>query len=184
MAVTVRLAEVRDARAVTRAHVAAWQVAYRGIFPDSFLDDMTRELEDRVRRWERIIVSPDVPGTVTIVAELDGEVVGWLGYGPTRDDDLAPAERGGTGEVYGIYVHPDRWGSGAGRALLGEGVARLEEAGFVQATLWVLEDNRSARRFYEHHGWRHDGAREVFERAGVRPMELRYRRPLGEAAGA
>jgi len=51
MAVTVRPAQVRDARDITSAHVTAWQVAYRGIFPDPFLDGLTDEFEDRVRRW-------------------------------------------------------------------------------------------------------------------------------------
>ena len=183
MTVTIRPAEVADARAVSQAHVAAWQVAYGGIFPARFLDGLSAELEERVQRWQRIVVSPDVPGTVVLVAELDGDVVGWLSCGPTRDDDLGVDERARTGEIYAIYVHPERCRSGAGRALLAEGVARLEEAGFVQATLWVLEDNRSARRFYEHHGWRPDGAMKVFERGGASPIEVRYRRPLAGGAG-
>jgi hypothetical protein len=42
------------------------------------------------------------------------------------------------------------------------------------STLWVLEGNAQARRFYERRGWSPDGAaREAF---GV--LELRYRRAI------
>jgi len=123
-----------------------------------------------------------VPGTVTLVAELDDVVVGWLGYGPSRDDppaDPSPGAAGPVGEIYGIYVHPDHWRAGAGTALMAEGEAGLAAAGFGEAMLWVLENNSGARRFYERLGWRHDGSTDVFERGGGRAFELRYRLPLG-----
>jgi GNAT superfamily N-acetyltransferase len=181
MALSVRQATVKDARGITRVHIAAWQVAYRGIFPDRYLEDLSLDFDDRLRRWEVIIASPDVPGTVTLVAERDGEVLGWLGYGPNRDDPPATCSAGGpdpVGEIYGIYVHPDHWRTGTGTALMEEAVARMAAAGFGEATLWVLEENPTARRFYERQGWRPDGAIDVFERGGANPTEVRYRLPL------
>ena len=45
-----------------------------------------------------------------------------------------------------------------GRELF-EGVTRaLRDAGYARATLWVLEANAPARRFYEKAGWSWDGA--------------------------
>ena len=45
-----------------------------------------------------------------------------------------------------------------GRELF-EGVTRsLRDAGYTRATLWVLEANAPARRFYEKAGWSWDGA--------------------------
>ncbi len=186
MAVRVRPAAVADAPGITCAHVAAWQVAYRGIFPDRFLDDMTRDFGERMHRWEVIIVAPDQPDTVTLVAERedDDEILGWLSYGPSRDEPaVVPSSRvpGPVGEIYGIYVHPEHWRTGAGTALMGVGLAGLGSDGYREATLWVLERNSAARRFYERHGWREDGARDHFERGGVQAVELRYRRPLSPA---
>ncbi len=49
------------------------------------------------------------------------------------------------------------WGTGAGRLLMSAFVERLRESGFEDATLWVLDDNPRARRFYEAAGWTLDG---------------------------
>ena len=38
-------------------------------------------------------------------------------------------------------------------------LGRLGEGGFDQVTLWVLDSNARARRFYEAGGWRADGQR-------------------------
>jgi RimJ/RimL family protein N-acetyltransferase len=43
------------------------------------------------------------------------------------------------------------------------------------ATLWVLEDNPRARRFYEREGWSPDGEAKSDAFLGVRVNEVRYR---------
>jgi RimJ/RimL family protein N-acetyltransferase len=55
----------------------------------------------------------------------------------------------------------------------------LRASGFATASLWVLEDNPRARRFYEREGWRHDGAKREEEFLGVPISEVRYRIELG-----
>ena len=39
----IRLATLEDARKIAEIQVASWQVAYRGILPDEFLDQMNVE---------------------------------------------------------------------------------------------------------------------------------------------
>ena len=73
--------------------------------------------------------------------------------GPSEDADAG--ER--TGELYAIYLDPDRIGTGPGRRLSEHAVEDLRSRGFDTATLWVLETNERARRFYEAAGWTHDG---------------------------
>jgi RimJ/RimL family protein N-acetyltransferase len=51
-------------------------------------------------------------------------------------------------------------------------------ARFDAATLWVLADNRRARRFYELAGWRPDGASKRGEIGGRELTELRYRKSM------
>ena len=52
---------------------------------------------------------------------------------------------------------------------------KLRTSGFDTATLWVLEDNPRARRFYEREGWNTDGRRRDEEMLGVTVTEVRYR---------
>jgi GNAT superfamily N-acetyltransferase len=50
--------------------------------------------------------------------------------------------------------------------------------GITMLVLWVFEQNQPGRAFYEHLGWRPDGARQVLEIGEARPVEIRYRREL------
>ena len=106
-----------------------------------------------------------------LVAEANGEIVGFASVGPAVDTDA-------DGELYAIYVLPAHWGTGFGRALIQAGEDRLRELGHQQAVLWVLEDNPRARRFYEHAGWTTDGTRRPIEVFGVSVPEIRYAKTL------
>ena len=164
----VRDARSADANPLAEIHVRSWQVAYRGIFPDDFLD--TLDVARRARwRWNRLENPP--PRSATLLAEAAGVPVGFADLGPASGLE-------DTGEIYAFYLHPDRWGRGHGRALMQAAVARLRDLGFREAILWVVEDNTRARRFYEAAGWIFDGARRIEEIGGVQANELRYRRML------
>ena len=104
------------------------------------------------------------------MSRAGARTLGFASTGPSRDEP-------GVGELYAIYVDPDEWSRGAGRALIARAEERLAEE-YAEATLWVLEDNPRARRFYEAAGWRTDGARQAVERLGVSPPEIRYRKRL------
>jgi GNAT superfamily N-acetyltransferase len=162
----IRLANGADAQAIETIRVRGWQTAYRHLFP---VDELHALPVDGAR-WRPRLERPP-PGWSTFVAEDDaGLVVGFTAVGPSRDER-------GLGELYAIYVDPDAWSTGAGRAL----IERAEEqllARYEVATLWVLEDNPRARRFYERAGWAPDGARKAEARWGVRAPELRYRKEL------
>jgi ribosomal protein S18 acetylase RimI-like enzyme len=163
----LRRARGADAPAVAAVNIHAWQVAYRGIIPDAHLDGL-----DVATRAARYDFDTTVAGAPETWIAVDGDdVVGFVAFAPSRDDDLP-----GFGEVFALYVAPDRWRSGAGSALLAQAEALLRDAGFNEAHLWVLEDNARARRFYERAGWTPDGARKVVEIGGRPLAEVRYRK--------
>jgi ribosomal protein S18 acetylase RimI-like enzyme len=172
--IVVRDATIGDARAVAEANVRGWQVAYRGIMPDRYLDELADDFESQVARRRVHLGAPDEPRLFNLVAERDGAVIGWLAAGPSRDDDRHEKQA----EIWAVYVHPDAWRTGAGSALMTAGIERLVEQGYTEATLWVFEANPRARRFYERYGYRTDGATGIFERGGGQAIEVRYRRPL------
>jgi GNAT superfamily N-acetyltransferase len=149
-AVTIRAATPEDAHSVAQVHVDSWRHAYRGLLPDDYLDALS--VEDREAMWLGAFSDP-AARTGAFVAEAEGRVVGFASFGPTRDEDA----RNGTGEIPAIYVAPSVLGTGVGRGLLAAAIDGLREAGFGRATLWVLEANERARRFYEKAGWTWDG---------------------------
>ena len=147
----VRGARPEDARTVAEVHVASWRHTYRGLLPDDYLERLS--VDDREAMWLGAFADPD-PKSGAFVAEVDGRIVGFASFGPSRDEDAA--ER--TGEVPAIYVDPPVLGTGVGRELFEAATIALRDAGFARGTLWVLEANALARRFYEKAGWRWDGA--------------------------
>jgi GNAT superfamily N-acetyltransferase len=60
------------------------------------------------------------------------------------------------GSVWALFVHPDREGSGIGRALLARACEGLAAAGHATATLTTGPDTRAAE-FYRRQGWAEDG---------------------------
>jgi L-amino acid N-acyltransferase YncA len=169
--VIVRPATPQDASAIAAVHVASWQVAYRGLLPDELLDGL--DLERRRAVFERLLTDGR-PRQGVVVAEADGCVTGFAHTVPSRDDDADEL----TGEVTSIYAVAGAWGSGTGRALMAAAIEQLRAAGFRTVTLWVLDSNDRARRFYERAGFALDGAAKEEELAGTPIREVRYRREL------
>jgi ribosomal protein S18 acetylase RimI-like enzyme len=161
----LRTAQPADAAAVAAVHVRSWQVAYRGLLPDEYLDALRPE--DRAQRYTFAEHGPQEPET--IVAVERGTVRGFATIGSSRDDD-----RPGAGQVLALYVDPAWWSRGIGRALIQEARARLGLQGFGEASLWVLAGNERADRFYRLDGWAPDGSRRLDAVWGLTVDEIRY----------
>ncbi|MDN3021906.1 GNAT family N-acetyltransferase [Streptomyces sp. S.PB5] len=170
----VREMTLGDCDRVAEIRVRGWQTAYRGLMPQAHLDamDVAEETEGRRTRFEQAGT-----GVLNLVAERDGEVLGWACHGPYRDGERPTTDA----ELYALYVHPASYGAGAGHLLLQESIRRCTAAGHPRMLLWVLKGNTRARAFYERAGFRPDGAEEPFEVDGVPVPEVRYVRALTAA---
>jgi GNAT superfamily N-acetyltransferase len=167
-------------------------VGYRGLFPDEYLDADEFETA-RVERW-RAWTWPDFGGLTAqlFVVQLSGRVAGFGHAGPERvapacDQSglsLGPTLSDARGEVYGFYLHPDAWGSGAASPLMHTCESHLADHGYNEAVLWVLRDNPRARAFYERAGWRSTGDEsdwpgpQSISGPGVTVPEVQYARRL------
>ena len=162
---TLRRATNADAVAVGRIHVESWNVAYRGIMPDEVI--AKTDLAYRTEFWAERIADPDWP---VFVIEEQGECVAFCRMIPTRDPDDDPED---VGHITSLHVLPWLRGQGHGRALMDHVLAEFRERGFTAVTLWVLEENRTARKFYEQYGFALDLATRRYPRTEV--PEVRYR---------
>ncbi len=172
MSIRTRLATPDDAGAIAEVHTTAWQVAYDGVVPASYLQGL--DVADRTRLWDGILTGEiAVEGMrrpVAIVALSKGQVVGFANVGPFRG---APQDTT-AGEVWAIYVHPKHWGTGAGAALMKDAIADFQRRHILRGYLWVLEDNPRARVFYERFGWVAEDVFEVIDIGGEQLREVRY----------
>lgn len=165
--IAIRDATPADARAIASVHVRSWQTAYRGELPGNYLDGLS--IDERHAQWVERLAEPET-GAETLVAEEDGRVIGFAGFGPSRDEDAPPA----TGEVYAIYLQPEWFGRGVGRELFAHANGRLRELGYARATLWVLATNERSRRFYERAGWTFDGTESTHQSQCLNMPIARY----------
>jgi GNAT superfamily N-acetyltransferase len=165
----LRPAQPGDEMAVASVHVRSWQVAYRTLMPQQYLDQLRPE--DRAAHYDFATGDPQKPHT--IVAVEDETVIGFATLMPSRSEDLQ-----GYGELAALYVDPEHWGRGVGLALVHAARAHLVEAGFRKAMLWVLVGNARADRFYQKDKWLPDGTRRTDTVWGLQVDELGYRRDL------
>ena len=110
----IRRAAAEDARAIAVIHVAASQVAYRGLIPDEHMAAFTVERREAI--WLQILTTGDAD---VWIAEEDGRGQGWICVGRSRDPDAGPT----TAEVRAMYIEPASWRQGIGGALWAEAEA-------------------------------------------------------------
>ena len=94
----------------------------------------------------------DEPKIVVLVAEQNGEVVGYTYAGIEGQDWMSL--RGPAGVVYDILVDPAHRGRGIGRQLLDATLEALERGGAKQIVLSTAEGNEPAQRLFRRAGFR------------------------------
>jgi ribosomal protein S18 acetylase RimI-like enzyme len=102
------------------------------------------------------------PDVVILVAERDGEVLGYTYAGVEGHDYMSL--RGPAGVLYDIVVDPAHRGHGVGRMLLEATIAALEARGAPRVVLSTAQRN--------------EGAQRLFARAGFRPTMIEMTREL------
>jgi GNAT superfamily N-acetyltransferase len=108
----LRRAQAGDARSVAAVHVGSWQIAYRGLVPKTFLDEL--DGDERARGYRFNARGPDE--SVVWIAAMSEEVVGFVAVGRCRDVDQPDS-----GEVWALYVAPSNWRLGIGSRLIAKG---------------------------------------------------------------
>ncbi len=134
----IRPAGVEDAQGIARVHIHSWLTTYRGLMPDSVLDKLS--VERQAEKWE---ASLRTPRTSTVVAEENGQIVGFVSFGPEPGNDFRYQ-----GELYAIYILEAYQRQGIGRMLVRAAAEGLLARNFPNMMLWVLSTN-PARAFYE-----------------------------------
>ena len=162
----LRQANSSDADEIARIHIKTWQSAYLGMIPDSYLQNL--DVDQRARNWVQILES-SIQGNQTIVAEIDGAIVGFIGVGPSRE-----LTEFNLGEVHAIYVDPNHQKLGVGSNLMKEGIRILKDQKFRGAMLWVLDQNFQTRTWYESRGWKSNGKSKKDKIIDFEIVEFQY----------
>lgn len=143
MKLHVREAESRDAGAMASIY-------------NEGIRERVATFETRERTPEEMLQRIGVERFPTLVAEWDGEVVGWVGASAysARESYRGIAE-------FSIYVSPLTRGLGTGSALMEAFLPACARAGFWKVLSRVFPENQASRKLLARHGFREVG---IFER--------------------
>lgn len=154
------LTDSDDLQLVSNIYEQSWKYAYRGIIPDTYLDSIPNGA------WANGL---QAPGRHSLLLLDNAKPIGTASYAPARAEEMH-----GYGEIISIYLLPEAMHMGYGKLLLNAAVCALEKSGFKNVYLWVLEKNFSARRFYEHFGFKPNGKVQTDVIGGKEVKEMLY----------
>jgi ribosomal protein S18 acetylase RimI-like enzyme len=164
--IALRRAGPPDWTVVAAIHAASWRSAYRGIYPNDYLDKAVPE--ERRAYWREALAAMEPELDAVFIAEIAGEPVGFAclrreaeAAGPLLDN---------------LHVLPERKGEGVGRRLIAataEWLVGREPEAALQLVVW--SDNRPARAFYARLGGREAEEFEVTTPGGGKALQIRVR---------
>ena len=149
--------------AMSCIHALGWRDTYAQAVP---ADYMAREITDN--RWIPYFRENYRLGRAHGLLLYRGDTpVACLNYGRARTENFNAGVKEGSdfpnqdyadwGEIISFYAHPQERGRGYGGILMEEALRRLRAEGYQNAFVFVLRENRGARRFYAAHGFAWDG---------------------------
>jgi len=155
------------AAGICRVCADGWRAAYEDLCSREYIERIIAELYNEERVLKEIMETGREWGGWFVAIE-NGRVVGAGGDGMT-------GER--TGEVFVLYVDPDRRNEGIGTLLLDAITRQQKELGAVEQWVSVFKGNRKGIPFYEARGFVfHHEQPANGNRDGESYVSLRYRR--------
>jgi GNAT superfamily N-acetyltransferase len=138
---TIRSAALADSQSIASLHMASWRDTYRGILPDTYLDEPIAE--ERANLWQARLASPGADRRHVLLVEGEGGLVGFACV-------LLDQEPLWGACLDNLHVLPRLKGRGLGRLLFSSAAQWVvsKEPGWPMH-LWVFESNYGARGFYE-----------------------------------
>ena len=139
--VLIRDAVPDDAEEIAAIGRAGFPAVHRPALPEVIIEAAVAQLYERDALRECVGACAANPAREFLVAEADGEIVGFVHYEGDRDEP----------ELMRIYLRQDRVGSGIGHRLVDELESRLGPGATYM--LLVVGTNAHARGFYKRRGF-------------------------------
>ncbi|MBM6745505.1 GNAT family N-acetyltransferase [Drancourtella massiliensis] len=140
---TIRRMTKEDIPDMVNIQVRSWQIAYRGIVDDSYLDSI--DIEEKISKREQ-----DYLETEFIVAEEDSKIVGFCRY--TDNNQFSPFMSDIDCELIALYVAPSLKRKGIGKKLFEYTKNDLINRERESMIIWCLKDNEPSKKFYQKMG--------------------------------
>ena len=122
----------------------SWKAAFKDILTEDELVRCTN-LERATGMYAGLMEAKKGNGYLLEV-EGKGHCIAW--WDATRENDME-----GFAELICIHSLQDNWRKGYGSKMMDKVLADMSDAGYTKVMLWVFEENKRARNFYEAKGF-------------------------------
>ena len=163
--ISIRKAIPGDEHVLAYIQTESWKDAFAGILSPEELERCTN-LKKAEQMYHSILRRD---GCNMAIEFVDGKPHCIAAWGKNRCDlgDLV-------GELICIHSLQNNRAKGYGSAMMKYVLVQLQQENYESVILWVFEDNKRARKFYEKHGFVLTGQKK--EANGI--VELMYLKPL------
>lgn len=132
--IKIREANQLDLEEISKIHVDAWKFNYKGIIPDTFLNELSYNIQRK--KWEKRLLTENKESEKMFVLEVDKEIKGFIS-GTILDEK--------NGSINTIYFSPQYQRKGYGTKLFNY---MRKKMNCENIEVWCLEENK-CRKFYD-----------------------------------
>lgn len=157
----IRRATYNDLIALATIQTRSWKSAFNDILSDKTLNKYTN-LDKCVKILENIYNSNSGYFYIAYINENPCAELFWC-----KGKELEQSA-----EIIALHSIPESWGCGIGKAIMDKATKDIFNEGFKTVYLWVFEQNKRARRFYEKYGFVADRISRISIYDKV--LEIRY----------
>ncbi|PRR81052.1 GNAT family N-acetyltransferase [Clostridium vincentii] len=164
MEITIRYAKKEDSETISNIYASSWKIAYKGIVPEKYLSELSNDF------WASNFIDWITTSKMKVkLISAYNIVVGAIAYGNSRDEKYPRY-----GEIISFYLYPDYYRRGLGTMLIDSAIKDIIKDGYKNCFLWVLAENKSARKFYENHGFKCTPDLFYIDIMGKQLTDIRY----------
>lgn len=150
--IEIKLADQTHVKGIQEVCSAGYRATYPGLRSNDYIEEVVEEFYN-LERLEKEVTEISRHWGGYFVAVENGKVVGAAGGGMESDT---------LGELYVLYLDPNRRGEGIGTLLLEAVTAQQKEWGATEQRVAVAKGNQKAIPFYEARGFRYLSEKESY----------------------
>lgn len=145
---SIRRVQKGDEQTLAYIQTESWKAAFRDILAEDVLENHT-DLGRTEKMYGKLLAEGKGNG---YILETGGNAHCIAYWDKSRDSELTDAA-----EIICIHSLPDNWRKGFGSRMMDRLLDDIAAAGYSEVILWVFEENRRARAFYEVKGFAFTG---------------------------
>lgn len=161
----IRCVRQGDEQTLAYIQTESWKVAFHDILEPEILTRCT-DIDKATLMYKRLLTD-NIGNGYLLEAEGTPHCIAWW-------DDCREADMPEYAELICIHSLSDRWRKGYGSKMMEKVLQDISDAGYAKVMLWVFEENKRARQFYEKHGFTTHGK----SKAAMGAIEICYEKDL------